>query len=265
MKPLPSRKTTNLSPAVQHNLDMYALAATSAGTGVFEKNLTAVAGLVVGGGMLAMTPAVQARIVYTPAHIHITSMFPLDLNKDGVADFALWNYGRQLPSGTISYFMVAPQFKGNRVIGKIRQNSGCSIASLCYASALRIGANIGAKKQFVGEPDSRFVWMADAFCLTSQGTGCGFEAPWANAGKGVKNRFLGFKFKIKGKTHYGWARLNVVVEKKYRFFDVTLTGYAYETVPNKAIIAGQTTGPDVVTLQPDTAAGSLGRLALGRK
>ena len=40
---------------------------------------------------------------------------------------------------------------------------------------------------------------------------------------------------------------------------LTLTGYAYETVPNKPIIAGKTKGPDVITAQP----GGLGRLAQG--
>jgi hypothetical protein len=38
-----------------------------------------------------------------------------------------------------------------------------------------------------------------------------------------------------------------------------LSGYAYETIANKAIIAGKTKGPDVITVQP----GSLGRLAQG--
>ena len=38
-----------------------------------------------------------------------------------------------------------------------------------------------------------------------------------------------------------------------------LTGYAYETVPNKPIITGKTTGPDVITLDPAT----LGHLAQG--
>jgi hypothetical protein len=42
---------------------------------------------------------------------------------------------------------------------------------------------------------------------------------------------------------------------------MTLTGYAYETIPGKPIIAGETKGPDVITMQP----GSPGRLALGRK
>ena len=38
-----------------------------------------------------------------------------------------------------------------------------------------------------------------------------------------------------------------------------LTGYAYETIPNKPIIAGKTKGPDVVTISP----ASLGHLAAG--
>jgi uncharacterized repeat protein (TIGR03803 family) len=38
-----------------------------------------------------------------------------------------------------------------------------------------------------------------------------------------------------------------------------LTGYAYETIANKSIIAGKTKGPDVVTVQP----ASLGHLARG--
>jgi hypothetical protein len=39
----------------------------------------------------------------------------------------------------------------------------------------------------------------------------------------------------------------------------TLTGYAYETVANKPIIAGKTKGPDVITARP----ASLGHLAHG--
>ena len=81
------------------------------------------------------------------------------------------------------------------------------------------------------------------------------QGPWVN----VTNRYLGVKFKINGKLHYGWARLNVKVVRGQYEITATLTGYAYETIPNKAIIAGKTKGPDVITVQP----GSLGRLAQG--
>jgi hypothetical protein len=69
------------------------------------------------------------------------------------------------------------------------------------------------------------------------------------------------KFAIHGKTHYGWARIqwNGIGSTEY------ITGYAYETIPNKPIIAGKTKGPDVITVQPGTVSDSLGGLALGRK
>jgi hypothetical protein len=73
----------------------------------------------------------------------------------------------------------------------------------------------------------------------------------------VQHRYLGFEFFIKGKVHYGWARMNVTFSG--RTVTAVLTGYAYETVPNKPLITGKTTGPDVITLRP----GTLGRLARG--
>jgi hypothetical protein len=61
----------------------------------------------------------------------------------------------------------------------------------------------------------------------------------------VKNRYLGFKFAIKGKIHYGWARLSVAVKSSGGVsLTTTLTGYAYETIPGKSIIAGATKGPE---------------------
>ena len=75
---------------------------------------------------------------------------------------------------------------------------------------------------------------------------------WLN----VTNRYLGLKFKIDGKFHYGWARVSVQLPGSF-LIDTTLTGYAYETVPGKAIEAGQTAG------QTDKSSMGLGRLALG--
>jgi hypothetical protein len=57
----------------------------------------------------------------------------------------------------------------------------------------------------------------------------------------VTSRYLGLKFEVDGKTHYGWARLTVQLPGNY-LINATLTGYAYETVPDKGILAGQTAG-----------------------
>jgi len=101
----------------------------------------------------------------------------------------------------------------------------------------------------------------------------GGNEPMVNAGQlsypygswvNVKDRYLGIKFKIKDQIHYGWARLSVQVELPLTI-TATITGYAYESIPNKPIIAGRTKGPDVITLPADTGAGTLGHLALGKK
>jgi hypothetical protein len=73
---------------------------------------------------------------------------------------------------------------------------------------------------------------------------------------------------INGEVHFGWARLTVtcggpaVVAK--------LSGYAYETVANKAIIAGETKGDEEAIAKPEASvngdaykAAPLGLLAMG--
>jgi hypothetical protein len=76
---------------------------------------------------------------------------------------------------------------------------------------------------------------------------------WAN----VRNRYLGMKFLISRNYHFGWARLSVACSGDG--ISPTLTGYAYETIPNKSIIAGKTKGKDVIVYKPAT----LGHLARG--
>ena len=80
---------------------------------------------------------------------------------------------------------------------------------------------------------------------------------WANGGEGLKNGYLGLKFLLNGKVHYGWARVSLTVKNNW-FNTATLTGYAFETIPNKSIIIGKTQGPDVI-VEPAT----LGHLAAG--
>ena len=61
----------------------------------------------------------------------------------------------------------------------------------------------------------------------------------------TQHRYLGLKFTAGGNVHYGWARFNVTLVNPSPIgygFHVTLTGYAYETIPNKPIITGQNQG-----------------------
>jgi len=116
----------------------------------------------------------------------------------------------------------------------INHRSGCSTDG------------IGSTKPFMG--------FAMYYRFRAQSTNGVCSGSWAD----VKNRYLGLRFIIKGETHFGWARLNVACNLGSKKIGL-LTGYAYETVPNKPIIAGRTKGPDVITDQP----ASLGQLARG--
>jgi hypothetical protein len=64
-----------------------------------------------------------------------------------------------------------------------------------------------------------------------------YGGPWKNAA----HTYVGLRFVISGKIHYGWARLNVHADLSG--VTGTLTGYAYETIPNKAIVTGNIVGP----------------------
>jgi hypothetical protein len=83
------------------------------------------------------------------------------------------------------------------------------------------------------------------------------DAQWGQW-QDVQDRYLGLKFMIKGKAHYGWARLNVRCNPTNNKITALLTGYAYETIDNETIVAGKTNGQDAA-LQP----ASLGALAAG--
>jgi len=227
----PPRTPSRLSDSLHRQLNMYALAATAAGVSA-----------------LALAHSAEAKIIYTKAHVVLNprsvSHYYIDLNHDGTNDFAFAHgYSFSVTTGFWGSWVAMLPYKqdGN---GILAQASG-------FASALRAGAKIGPGNRF-----SHYGFMADAGG-TGKSYGTHFAGPWANGGKGLSNRYVGLQFSIKGKTHYGWARVNV---SKFRF-SATLTGYAYETVPKKSIVAGKTKGSKVITVAP----GSLGRLALGRK
>ena len=217
---------SSLSDSVHQRLNMYALAASAAGVGV-----------------LAFTQPAEAKIVYTPTHhvIGKKDTYKLDLNHDKIADFALVNTRGCNTDFCVDVLSAIPS-GGNGVEG------ARGFLSIPYASALKRGARIGPKDPFSGR------LMASS--ESSQGT----IGKWLN----VTNGYLGLRFNIHGKTHYGWARLTVQVLHG-AFIKTTLTGYAYETVANKPIIAGMTRsdGDEMSMVPPASQPASLGLLAQG--
>jgi hypothetical protein len=224
-------KPAVLLPSMQRHLSAYGIAASAAGV-----------------SLLALTPASEAKVVYTPAHelIGPDGSYKLDLNNDGIIDFVIVEIARHSQLAT-SQFLSARGRLGNEV--------NCA-SSFCgsepYAAALTRGKQIGPNLGSHGWIKTPTVMAFEIF--SKQGSYYGFA--WAN----VSDRYLGLKFRINGETHFGWARLNVKLHKgapKDRTWEVQLTGYAYETVAGKPIQAGQTIGDaEDVSASPQTAQSS---------
>jgi hypothetical protein len=233
------RATSKLLDSVRQELNMYALAAGAAGVSV-----------------MALAQPSEAKIVYTPAHVTIgvNKLYNLDLNNDGITDFAIDN---TLTAGinNSSGLLKVLDNRGNGIEGG---REGFKFD----AFALNRGYRISSKGFFSSSEAIMAIWS----CHFVQHT-CHTAGDWDN----VANRYLGLKFLINRKTHYGWARLSVQV-RRHNPITATLTGYAYETIPGKSIVAGRTKGPDddivpdasLTSPIPDTPQpASLGMLALG--
>jgi hypothetical protein len=176
---------------------MYAIAAGAAGVGV-----------------LALAQPVEAKIVYTSAHvvIGIREHYSIDLNHDGMSDVVIHQYVFHSFASFVNLYEDPAQ--GNAIEEGAQHHS--------WAAALKAGANIGYTRHF--NPKSR-VTMAHSV------NGENHIGYWFQ----TQPRYLGVEFQINGKKHFGWARFKNSSPK-----GTTLTGYAYETIPGKSIIAGQT-------------------------
>jgi hypothetical protein len=227
MTPLFARSETpaKLADSTQQQLSMYALAASAAGVGV-----------------LALASTANAKVIYTPAKVKIVQsegLITFDLNHDGIPDFGLSNVYRQTSSNQVWSLKAVQVKQANEII----EGQPCYRSEFC-AAALPKGAKIGLKGQFQQDPGYGLRMIQLAICDS-----CSNNGPWLN----VKQAYLGLKFVIKGKTHFGWAQVKLS-HPMYGTINATLTAYAYETIPDKAIVAGATRGTDESDLeQPDAA------------
>jgi hypothetical protein len=228
-----SRKPANLSDSVHRQLNIYALAMTAAGV-----------------SMVSAQPA-QAKIVYTPTH-HTLANGTLPIPIDRTHDFTLSD----------KFYIITGSWSTQLLNLNVSGSAGVAGAK-GSAAALKRGAVIGPTRKF----QTGKALMAGGFCETQISSSRVF-GPFAN----TTQRYLGLKFKVNGKVHYGWARFSSVKASACNggpAVTAVLTGYAYETIPNKPIVAGQTKGPDEAS-RPESAttmsspeSATLGLLAMG--
>jgi hypothetical protein len=216
-----------------------------------EKTLVAYIAAGAAAAVVAAPESAEAKIIYSNTNIRVGFRpIEIDLNHDGIPDFVITG----CPAYHSQRLIVGPRVTGNAI--QVVPDSE------------------GAAAGFRGTPNgpSNSFDVSSRFCSSENGVipvGLGMETylnylsahsffgPWLNK----TNRYLGLKFVINGQTHYGWARLSIAR------LAGTLTGFAYETVPNTPIIEGATSDTaaleEPAPLDPVAPPQSLGMLARG--
>lgn len=221
-------------------------------------NAYSVAALTAGVGALALASPAAGEVIVTKANVQIPygGQASIDLNKDGIDDFTLTGEVANYDHSFYGTFAAVP-LAGGRVMAGARGPLGP------YASALAKGAKIGPSARFSSSLARSQVTIERFVGEASAGTTITYYGKWSPTSGA---HYLGVKFLIKGATHYGWIRFSF----KPRFeLAGTITEFAYETVANKKIQAGQTSdAPDAAVNSPHqelptVSSPSLGMLALG--
>jgi len=190
-----------------------------------------VAAAVAGVSVLALAQPAESEVIVTKKTIPIplspgTETIPISLTNNGNNDFSFSLYSFSYKSFRRSLRMWP--LEGGAVVAQ------SSARHLPSALALVRGAKIGPSAHF-STANLANIEESQGGCSYARST-CGqkFSGLW---GGSPKNRFLGVRFLINGETHYGWIRLTVNTATR-AIMSATITGYAYETVANKPILAG---------------------------
>ena len=200
-----------LSPDLDSKLSTYAAMA-----GANHRSLaTGAAMSALAIGALSIIPCANAEIACTVTNKTIEGPYAtmqIDLNNDGVADFYVGAGSSIDYSSGTKYWgdLYAQGLQGAEIL------DNHSFWALAYNPGHAIGSQSGFR--------------------TDGGMASCFFNPYSRGSNGfwlhAQNRFLGVKFSFSGETHYGWARFNAGCAY------AQLTAYAYETVPDRPIIAG---------------------------
>jgi hypothetical protein len=162
------------------------------------------------GTALAAVPVSQAQVVFTPSNAVLQGLgkLDIDLDNDGSADFSILARWTRYDTSNLIQAIFA---YGDRPSYQIAERFGA-------AQAFNKNARIDSAKRF-----RNFTVMETPI----------YGGYWQNA----KSRSLGVRFLINGQVHYGWIGFREVHDYPLA---AKLYGWAYETQPGKAILAGDT-------------------------
>ena len=170
--------------------------------------------------VVALWGRAQAEIVFHPADIGISfGTYNLDLNSDGITDFTI----ASAAGGRCSFFNQHTQVLLTETPAS---GNGAIVGPLNLGDEIGPNQTFDASDAVMSGHDINYDSQTRK-CVTRAGFG-----PWLG-----KKGYLGLSLQVNGQTYFGWALLRSPISGGRG----TLLGYAYETIPGRAILAGETT------------------------
>ena len=173
----------------------------------------------------------NAQIVYTDvnpdyvissANIPSTINYNIDLNNDGISDYKI----SCVRSGSVC--QSARVYINYVTVSALNTNAVVAVTSTTYPSAMNFNDGILAGLPLSASGHLRYVRTTAQRCSGST------LGVWPNS----IDRYLGLKLIVGANTYYGWVRMQVNVTGSAA--SCTIKDYAYNSIPNQPIRAGET-------------------------
>ncbi len=197
--------------------------------------------------MFSLTVA-KAQIIYTDVipdstmycnapTLPCNKTYNLDLNNDANNDFILKSHAWNFMVGGIPYdngVSVSP-LNGNAVKDTLVSSDTVSIPLQLNAV---IDNNLLSQQSW--QTSGLNSMKNTAWNGSGHGMGHSSHGLWDN----LSDYYLGLRLLQSGQTYYGWIRLRVDVTTGYA--SIIIRDYAYNSIPNQPILAGQTIATGII-------------------
>ena len=195
---------------------------------------------------MMFSASVNAQVIYTdviPDRIidSTNSVYPLDLNNDGIIDYNI-NFTTGIISGSCNLSMSYSSTAYYITITPLDSNEvGTDATSPFYPKALLLDSLIDSAAFTWKNTSSQLLAEKLWHCITFNFRNYWvpyYVGNWNNA----SNKYLPLRLKMGSQVYYGWVRISIATGVT----NATIFDYAYNSIPDSAILAGQTTATGII-------------------
>lgn len=179
--------------------------------------------------------AAHAQIIYTDIPdvtiAKVGAIYSLDLNNDGTKDYEF-----RIEKSTVSSYCGSDPHKKTNYDLNVYPFNGNETTPSSFSLNSAIGSTGISWSTSSPQTMVYSVWSCFAGIKGSYSWAHIIGGDWIN----VNDKYLGLKLHVASTVYYGWARCSTTIDNTGTKLTLTIKDYAYNSIPNQSILAGQT-------------------------